>query len=195
MRAAASPTVHHLKALFGLALLLALQACGTSGPSGTPHPHAKVGSPYQINGVWYHPATVSEYEVVGTASWYGRPFHGRLTSNGELFDMDAFTAAHPTLPLPSLVEVTNLANGRSMVLRVNDRGPFVKNRVIDLSRAAARELGFEHLGLARVHVTYLGPAGLDEAIVALGRAPRRWEGPTILLADNPPCYRTVVRAC
>ena len=138
----------------------------SSGPS--PHPHFKVGQPYKINGTWYHPRFVSEYEAIGIASWYGSPYHGRLTANGELYDMYALTAAHPTLQLPSVVRVTNLDNGRSLVLRVNDRGPFLKNRLIDLSLAAARELGFERQGLARVHVVYLGTARLDEKPIRPG---------------------------
>jgi rare lipoprotein A len=122
----------------------------SSGPA--PHPHFKVGQPYKINGNWYHPEFVTEYEAIGIASWYGSPYHGRLTANGELYDMYALTAAHPTLQLPSVVRVTNLDNGRSLVLRVNDRGPFLKNRLIDLSLAAARPHGIERQGLARVHV-------------------------------------------
>lgn len=174
-----------------LALLLALAACG-GGPryTGDPQPHFKIGQPYRINGNVYRPRLVGEYEVVGVASWYGRPYHGRLTANGEVFDMNAFTAAHPTLPLPSLVEVTNLANDRSMVLRVNDRGPFVDNRVIDLSRAAARALGFERQGLARVHVRYLGLARLDEAVVALDAPPRRWDESALLVAQDESCVRS-----
>ena len=138
----------------------------SSGPS--PHPHFKVGQPYKINGTWYHPQFVTAYEAIGIASWYGSPYHGRLTANGELYDMHALTAAHPTLQLPSVVRVTNLENGRSLVLRVNDRGPFLKGRLIDLSQAAARELGFERQGLARVHVVYLGTAGLDEKPIRPG---------------------------
>jgi rare lipoprotein A len=138
---------------------LIVAGCG-SDPS--PHPHFKVGSPYKVNGHWYYPEVVSAYEATGIASWYGSSYHGRLTANGELYDMYALSAAHPTLQLPSVVRVTNLANGRSLVLRVNDRGPFVKDRLIDLSWAAARELGFERQGLARVHVVYLGNARLDD---------------------------------
>jgi rare lipoprotein A len=182
-----------VRTALALSLLLAVQACGTSTPS--PHPHFKVGAPYEIGGRWYYPEQVSQYEVVGIASWYGEDYHGRLTSNGELYDMNALTAAHPTLPLPSLAQVTNLENGRSMVLRVNDRGPFVDDRVIDLSRGAAQELGFEDQGLARVHVVYLGPASLEEAIVAFDQAPRGWDGPAILLANNPPCYRRARGIC
>ena len=145
--------------------VLGVTGC-SSGPS--PHPHFKVGQPYKINGTWYHPEFVTAYEAIGIASWYGSPYHGRLTANGELYDMHALTAAHPTLQLPSVVRVTNLENGRSLVLRVNDRGPFLKGRLIDLSQAAARELGFERQGLARVHVVYLGTARLDEKPIRPG---------------------------
>src|SRR5690606_6879039 len=98
------------------------------------------------------------YQETGTASWYGPQFHGQRTASGEIFDESALTAAHPTLPIPSLVQVTNLENGREVIVRVNDRGPFVGERLIDLSRAAAQVLGFESAGHARVHVRYLGPA-------------------------------------
>jgi rare lipoprotein A len=191
MHVACSRALGVIKAGLCLVLLLVVQSCGSS-PS--PHPHFKVGSPYEIGGRWYHPEMVTAYEANGIASWYGEDYHGRLTSNGEVYDMNAFTAAHPTLPLPSLVRVTNLENGRSIVLRVNDRGPFVDGRVIDLSRAAARTLGFEHQGLASVHVLYLGLAPMDEAIVALGQGPRAWDSSAVLLA-NSPCYRTVSRTC
>jgi rare lipoprotein A len=148
------------------ALVLALAACGSAGserpPADGPGGHFKIGQPYKINGEWYYPEFVTEYEAIGIASWYGDSYHGRPTANGEVYDMYALTAAHPTLQLPSVVEVMNLENGRSLVLRVNDRGPFVKNRLIDLSLAAARELGFEHQGLAQVQVRYLGLARLDE---------------------------------
>lgn len=114
--------------------------------------------PYQINGVWYYPREDKDYDVVGIGSWYGEQFHNRRTSNGEVFDMDIASAAHKTLPLPSLVEVTNLDNGKKMIVRVNDRGPFVEGRVIDLSKAAAQQLGYYRNGVARVRVKYVGPA-------------------------------------
>lgn len=114
--------------------------------------------PYQIRGRWYHPQEDRNYEEVGMASWYGDRFHGRPTATGETFDMNALTAAHKTLPLPGLVEVTNFENGRTAVLRVNDRGPFVDGRIIDLSRGAARELGLLERGVGRVRVRYLGRA-------------------------------------
>ena len=114
--------------------------------------------PYQIRGRWYRPAEAPDYDEVGLASWYGDQFNGRPTATGERFDMHALSAAHKTLPLPGLVEVTNLANGRSAVLRVNDRGPFVDDRIIDLSRGAAEELGLLSRGVGEVRVRYLGRA-------------------------------------
>jgi rare lipoprotein A len=129
-------------------------------PSVAVYPHYKVGVPYQFNGVWYRPAEDFSYRKTGIASYYGGEtsgvdFHGRPTANGEIYDMHALTAAHPTLPLPSLVRVTNLENGRSIVLRVNDRGPFVHDRIIDVSRRAAQDLGFERQGIASVRVEVL----------------------------------------
>lgn len=121
----------------------------------------KVGRPYQIANKWYRPRENKRYDRVGMASWYGDLFHGRKTANGEVFDMDALTAAHPTLPLPTLVEVTNLANHRSVIVRVNDRGPYRHNRLIDLSRKAATVLGFKKKGTARVRVRYVGRAPIN----------------------------------
>jgi rare lipoprotein A len=120
----------------------------------------KVGKPYKIAGEWYYPRENTKSDNIGTASWYGPKFQGRRTANGEIFDMNLLTAAHPTLPMPVMVQVTNLENGRSMKLRVNDRGPFKKNREIDLSRRAAEILGFKDKGTARVRVKYLHRAPL-----------------------------------
>lgn len=114
--------------------------------------------PYQIRGRWYRPAEQPRYDETGMASWYGDQFNGRPTASGERFDMQALTAAHKTLPLPGLVEVTNLANGRRIVARVNDRGPFVDGRIIDLSRGAADALDLRRAGVGEVRVRYLGPA-------------------------------------
>ena len=123
-----------------------------SGAGGT----AKVGKPYKVGGHWYTPMPLhSSYDATGIASWYGRDFHGRRTANGEIYDMHALSAAHKTLPLPTLVRVTNLENGRSVIVRVNDRGPFVKNRLIDLSYAAAKQLGYADRGTTRVRVQTL----------------------------------------
>lgn len=141
-------------------LALSLAACsaiGKSRPGTSSLPpgggdNVKVGEPYQVAGLWYYPRRDNFYDVTGIASWYGAEFHGKATANGETFDMNALSAAHTTLPLPSFVRVTNLSNGRSLVLRVNDRGPFVKDRVLDVSRRAAQLLGFEAKGTARVRV-------------------------------------------
>ena len=116
----------------------------------------KVGSPYQISGVWYYPKEDTFYDETGIASWYGHDFHGNSTANGERYDMDALTAAHRTLPMPTIVRVTNLENGRSIRLRVNDRGPYARGRIIDLSRRAAQLLGFQDRGTARVRVQFEG---------------------------------------
>ena len=142
---------------------LAIQTLERRAPSGPPSPEAMKGlrgteKPYQVKGIWYYPKADPHYVETGVGSWYGEQFHNRRTANGELFDMDQPSAAHKTLPLPSLVEVTNLDNGRKMIVRVNDRGPFVDSRVIDLSRAAAEQLGYRDRGVARVRVRYLGPA-------------------------------------
>ncbi|MEX0627241.1 MAG: septal ring lytic transglycosylase RlpA family protein, partial [Cucumibacter sp.] len=122
---------------------------------------AMVGDPYRVAGRWYTPQNDPDYEATGMASWYGSAFHGRLTANGEVFDMNAMTGAHPTLPLPSYVRVTNLENGRSVVVRLNDRGPFTHGRVIDVSGRAADLLGFRIAGTARVRVNYVGAAPLE----------------------------------
>jgi rare lipoprotein A len=121
----------------------------------------KVGRPYRVGGRWYHPHEDPSYDRVGTASWYGTAFHGRRTANGEVYDMYALTAGHPTLPLPSYAYVTNLQNNRTVLVRINDRGPYAKDRLIDLSYQTARTLGFHNHGLARVRVRYAGRAPLN----------------------------------
>jgi len=121
-----------------------------------------VGQPYQVDGRWYSPAEQPGYDEIGTASWYGPQFDRRQTANGEWFDMDYLTAAHTTLPLPSYVRVTNLENGRVLVVRINDRGPFVGDRIIDLSRKAAETLNMKDQGTARVRVKYIGSAPLND---------------------------------
>ena len=119
-----------------------------------------VGKPYKVKGKWYKPKEEPNYAKVGGASWYGDAFHGRLTANGEIYDMTHLTAAHPTMPLPSYARVTNQKNGSSVVVRVNDRGPFAHGRIIDLSKRAAEMLDYKHAGVAKVKVEYLGRAPL-----------------------------------
>ena len=140
----------------------------------------KLGEPYQIDHVWYFPSNDSNYNRTGIASWYGHPFHGRPTANGERYDMNDVTAAHPTLPLPSRVRVTNLENGRQLVLRVNDRGPFIDGRVIDVSRRAAQLLGFYRKGLAEVRVEYLGLDHLEPDV------PWPIDSPKIMFVEGTP---------
>lgn len=124
------------------------QATAITGQGGT----YKVGNPYKIMGKWYYPKEDYHYSEVGMASWYGDDFHAKTTANGERFDMNSLTAAHRTLPLPSIVRVTNLENGRSLVLRVNDRGPYAKGRIIDVSKRASQLLGFHTQGTTKVRV-------------------------------------------
>ncbi|MGL6043201.1 MAG: septal ring lytic transglycosylase RlpA family protein [Sandaracinobacteroides sp.] len=150
---------------FGFALLLA--ACATpqkrpaavSAPAAPAIPGVKIGKPYAVFGVTYHPVDDRSYDERGIASWYGPTFHEKPTANGEIYNQDDLTAAHKTLPMPSWVEVTNLDNGRSLVVRINDRGPFVQGRIIDLSRRSAEELGVDRPGLARVRVQRVFPEG------------------------------------
>ncbi len=127
-----------------------------------PPGYAKVGRPYTVSGITYHPQEVAEgYVAEGVASWYGKPFDGGMTANGEQFDMNTLSAAHTTLPLPTHVRVTNLQNGQWIIVRVNDRGPFVNNRLIDLSFSSAKVLGFEEKGTTRVRVEDLSNVELS----------------------------------
>ena len=157
-----------------LCLVLTLTACSSGGrevgpqgkmpkddelPTGHQGVERKVGQPYKVAGTWYHPKEEPYYDEVGFASWYGPDFHGKKTANGELYNMNALTAAHKTLPLPTFVKVTNLENGRSIVLRVNDRGPFVAGRILDVSRRGAQLLGFDKQGVTKVRVQALDENG------------------------------------
>ena len=121
----------------------------------------RVGKPYIVAGRVYVPEEDVNYRAEGLASWYGDDFHGRLTANGEVFDMDSLSAAHPTLPMPCYARVTNLSNGKSLIVRVNDRGPYHGNRLIDVSNKAAELLEFKGNGVARVRVEYVGRAPLE----------------------------------
>lgn len=157
----------------------------------------RVGPPYEANGRWYAPTPEPGYAESGVASWYGPQFHGQRAANGEVYDQEGMTAAHPTLPLNSLVQVTNLENGREVILRITDRGPFVGERLIDLSHAAAVVLGFERAGQTRVHVRYLGPAprrvNADGLPVAPAQPPAAAEdeGPASLLPPPAPAREPV----
>ncbi len=139
---------------------LAAVAAGLTACATAPSPGRLTGTmaPYQVHGVWYRPHPQPNYDAVGVATWYGAQYHNKQTADGESFDMDRLSAAHTTLPIPCIVEVINLENGRRMRLRVNDRGPFVAGRILDVSREAAKELGFYQKGSARVRVRYVGPA-------------------------------------
>lgn len=169
-----SPTTAVAKRLSVLAFMAAaFAACSTMNLPDAPKtigptakPHYKIGAPYKIDGKWYVPQVDEDYDKVGVASWYGDAFHGKLTANGEIFDKRRLSAAHKTLPLPTLVEVENLENRRKIIVRVNDRGPFVDDRIIDLSHAAADELGFSAKGLAKVRVRYLAETDVN-ALAAL----------------------------
>jgi peptidoglycan lytic transglycosylase len=121
----------------------------------------RVGKPYTVGGRIYVPEEDPTYREEGMASWYGDDFHGRQTANGEVFDMTSLTAAHPTLPMPCYARVTNLGNGKSLIVRVNDRGPYHGNRLIDVSNRAAELLEFKGNGVARVRVEYVARAPLE----------------------------------
>lgn len=159
--------MRRLTILFALAALLAMAGCGSMNPypahvPSTPPGRAGAGTldpktkPYTVLGKTYYPLqSAAGYDEIGLASWYGSDFHGRKTANGQTYDMYAVSAAHKTLPLGSRVRVTNLENNRSVVLTINDRGPFVNERILDLSYGAARKLGTVETGVARVRVTSL----------------------------------------
>ena len=142
------------KAATLLMLLLAATACSHK-PDKPPYAGIKIGKPYEISGNWYEPAYNAHYDETGIASWYGPGFHGGHTANGEYFDQGDLTAAHRTLPLPCIVRVTNLDNGRSALIKINDRGPFSHDRIIDLSKGAAKKLGVIRTGTAHVRVQFL----------------------------------------
>jgi len=170
MRTPARRTVHPWCILIGLFLTGTLAGCAAPGKPTTAHRKSIGGTsafkripatqrPYKINGIWYHPlATAHGYQKTGIASWYGRDFHGRKTSNGETYNMYGISAAHKTLPMGTHVEVRNLENGRALRLTINDRGPFVAGRIIDLSYGAARRLDIVGPGTAKVEVVAIGTA-------------------------------------
>ena len=194
--------LRYLPACLGIAALvtsgLALNGCSStsdpfagvgspmyqgSGPLPKGGGRYHVGKPYEVGGRRYYPAEDESYDRVGQASWYGPQFHRRMTSNGEWFDQDYLSAAHPTLPLPSYARVTNLENGRNLVVRVNDRGPFVADRIIDLSKKSADVLDIRRKGTAKVRVQYLGPAPLNDEGAHLASMNR---GNPVMVAGTPP---------
>jgi rare lipoprotein A len=170
--------------------ILALAACGSAphNPGRASYSSVRtgpgryvVGRPYEIKGIWYSPQENWSYDETGIASWYGEQFDGRYTSDGEIFRLNELTAAHKTLQLPCVVRVTNLDNGRSLELRVNDRGPFAQGRIIDVSRRAAQLLGFEGQGTARVRVQL----ERDDSMRVAALAGRRG-GDNFAVASAPP---------
>lgn len=181
-------TARRLLTVVSLAVLAA--ACSTTPePAVTVPPNAgvyKIGQPYQIEGTWYYPKEQPDYDETGIASWYGPTFYGHRTANGEVYTAADLTAAHRTLPLPVNVRVTNLDNGKSIVVRVNDRGPFAKGRIIDLSERAAELLGYKEKGTARVRVTFVGRADLQ------GGAPPPDETPPEIASAVPAAPTTTV---
>lgn len=170
------------------------QASAISGQGGV----YKIGNPYKVRGKWYYPKEDYKYSEVGIASWYGKDFHAKKTANGEKYDMNSLSAAHRTLPLPSIVKVTNLQNGRSLVLRVNDRGPYANNRIIDVSKRAASLLGFQTQGTTKVRVeilekeskalkaALLHQGSMDNARQAIAAAEKRTAEPLNELIESYP---------
>jgi rare lipoprotein A len=160
------------RSAFVTLLALSAAACSTAPapppppppPQVTVPPNAgiyKIGQPYQVDNVWYYPREQPDYDETGIASWYGPTFYGHHTANGEMYDGNALTAAHKTLPMPVNVRVTNLENGKSLIVRVNDRGPYARGRIIDLSKRAAELLDVVQTGTARVRVTYISRADIN----------------------------------
>lgn len=194
---------YRLAVLAGACLALSLGACSETklavntakevAPTQSKIGGYKIGKPYQIDGVWYYPQEDFNYVEEGVSSWYGPTFHGKSTANGETYDMMDLTAAHRTLPMPSVVRVTNMENGRSLVVRVNDRGPFARNRIIDVSKRAAQLLGFHEQGTTRVRVEILADesrALKAQAIAASGDMPAVTAAPRGSISseslDSPP---------
>jgi rare lipoprotein A len=151
-------------------------------PTSSASPNYKVGKPYQVAGLWYYPQEDFSYDETGIASWYGPNFHAKLTANGEVFDQNAVTAAHKTLQMPSIARVTNLENGRSIIVRINDRGPFVNGRILDLSRRSAQLLGLEGKGTGKVRVQVLA----EESMALAGKVKPDASGTEPKLAQAAP---------
>lgn len=170
-----------LKSMKSMKSMLGLGESQKAISSDNFHGYYKIGDPYEIDGKWFYPKEQPDYDEYGMASWYGPEFHGKKTANGDTFDQNALTAAHKTLPLPSMVRVTNLENNKTLIVMVNDRGPFSRGRVIDLSKRAAQILDFENKGIARVRVEYL--EGHTRRLLA--DLPKAKENPFPVAAANP----------
>ena len=178
---------------FCAGICVLLSGCETASPEVTDPPQKqasaiksqggvyKVGNPYKILGRWYYPKEDYSYSEVGIASWYGPDFHAKRTANGEKYNMHSLTAAHRTLPLPSIVKITNLENGRSLVVRVNDRGPYARNRIVDVSKKVAQLLGFLEKGTAKVRVEVLEKESKNLKAALTGEALSRCQMDTIIL--------------
>jgi rare lipoprotein A len=183
-----------------LVLLGALTACGSRhhGPAVAQRGFYKVGNPYTIDGVTYVPMEEFRHTETGVASWYGPGFHGKYTANGEVYDQSDHTAAHRTLQMPCVLRVTNLDNGQSTIVRVNDRGPYARSRILDVSRAAAEELGMIGRGTARIRIDQLeaeslamkqialNGGGPDEQRAALNQYIAGYRPPPVVAAPQPP---------
>lgn len=155
-----------------------------SGQTSKSIGYFKIGSPYKIKGRRYYPKEKYNHTEVGMASWYGPGFHGKMTANGEIFNQGDLTAAHRTLQLPSIVRVTNLRNGRSIIVRINDRGPFAHERVIDLSEKAAILLGYKNQGITKVKVEVLEKE--SRMVAQAAKQGRDTRGVEVALNRNPP---------
>src|SRR6267142_2345386 len=212
---ASDPVFRAARGVTAAAMCLALANCASSGKFagqvdpkygvsssprvvafGDPVPKGggtyRVGKPYTVAGRIYVPEEDVNYREEGLASWYGDDFHGRLTANGEVFDMDSLSAAHPTLPMPCYARVTNISNGKSLVVRVNDRGPYHGNRLIDVSNRAAELLEFKGNGVARVRVEYVARAPLegsdDRQLVATLRTGVPAPSPSMVRVASAPSF-------
>ena len=202
-----------LNLLAALALVLTLSACAEAelashvikggGRTGGTHAKSentanagnfKIGKPYKVEGQWYYPKETYEYTETGIASWYGPGFQGKKTASGETFDTAELTAAHRTLQMPSLVRVTNLDNGKSVIVRVNDRGPFKRGRVIDVSQKAAELLGFKNHGTAKVKLEVLPEESMQ--LASLARSGQTTKGMEVAyngggpVLESPASYQT-----
>ncbi|MGE3770783.1 MAG: septal ring lytic transglycosylase RlpA family protein [Bdellovibrionales bacterium] len=178
-----------LRAVLLVGLVLLLNACAGTEEGMRGRGMYKIGAPYVIEGTTYYPQEDYGYDETGIASWYGPGFHGKTTANGETYDQTQLTAAHRTLPMPSLVRVTNLENGKSVIARINDRGPFARGRIIDMSHRGAQLLGFVNSGTAKVRVQILADESRAIADAARHKGTYAAGRTTIESPDSAPVER------